>query len=74
MKPKRQTITEQIRKAIRQSGMTRYRISQETGINQGTLSRFMSGEVKAMKSDTLDRLADLLDLEIVTRNGKPKGK
>ena len=59
-------IRDEIRKAIKASDKTRYRLSKETGIVQSQLSRLMSGE-KGVSLDNLERLADALDLEIVIR-------
>ena len=59
-------IRDEIRKAIKASNKTRYRLSKETGIVQSQLSRLMSGE-KGVSLDNLERLADALDLEIVIR-------
>ena len=50
--------------AIEASGQTRYRISQDTGIAESVLSRFMSGET-GLAVETMERLADYLGLEIV---------
>ena len=38
---KKKTFTEQLRKAIRDSGMTRYAISVHAGIAQSTLCKFL---------------------------------
>ena len=57
-------LSDQVRSEIESSGLSRYRISMETGISQSNLSRFMAG-TQAMSSDTLDRLAVLLRLSIV---------
>lgn len=74
MGKRRVRLSEQIRRAIRDCGLTRYAISKETGIAQETLSRFMSGE-RGMSMQSLDILADLLNLDIVARKGpKPKGR
>ena len=43
--------------------MSRYEIWKVTGIDQGTLSRFVAGKA-GMTIDSLDRLADLLRLNI----------
>ena len=67
--------SDQIRKAIDASGMTRYQISKATGIAQSTLSRFMAGH--AMSTDVLDALAPVLGLSIVVKRsagGKGHGK
>lgn len=63
MSKRRVKLSEQIRRAIRDCGMTRYVISKATGIAQETLSRFMSGE-RGLPMKTLDTLADFLDLNI----------
>lgn len=71
--PKRRVkLSEQIRRAIARCGMTRYGISQETGIDQSTLTRFMSGE-RGLPTKTLDTLADFLNLNIVV-GGRTKSK
>ncbi|MCH8067640.1 MAG: helix-turn-helix transcriptional regulator [Nanoarchaeota archaeon] len=54
-------------------GQTRYRISMETGIDQSTLSRFMSGE-RGLPTTTLDKLADYLDLNITVGKGRKSRK
>lgn len=63
-------IVEAMRKAIEASGKTRYRLSQETGIDQAQLSRFMTGE-KGLSFDAMERLADALGIEMVL---KPKDR
>ena len=70
---KRLKLSDQIRQAVETCGMTRYAISQETGIDQATLSRFVSGE-RGLSLATLDRLADFLDLNItIGKRRKSKG-
>ena len=64
MGKRRLKLSEQIRRAITDCGTTRYVISKETGIDQATLSRFMSGE-RGLPTKTLDTLADFLNLNIV---------
>jgi predicted transcriptional regulator len=66
------TPSDQLRRIIRQSGMTRYQIAKASGVPQSSLSRFMDG--KHTSTDTIDRLAKVLKLEIVTRNDKDKTK
>ena len=55
--------SEQIRRAVKRCGVTRYRISKETGIDQATLTRFMSGE-RGLPMRTLDVLGEYLRLRI----------
>lgn len=59
-------LLENMRQAIEASGRTRYRIAQESGIEQSTLSRLMSGGTD-LRVSTVETLADVLELEIITR-------
>ena len=68
---KKTTFSETLRQAIEDSGLSRYRISQETGIEQSALSRFMSGKT-GLSTSTIDKLAELLGLELVVRGPKKK--
>jgi transcriptional regulator with XRE-family HTH domain len=65
------TLTGEIRRAVDACGMSRYRLCKELGIAQSTLSRFMSGQA-GLSLDTLDRLAELLDLHITA--GRPPAR
>ncbi len=73
MARRRAKLSDQIRRAVDDCGQTRYRISMETGIDQGTLSRFMSGEY-GLPMRTLDMLADYLDLNITAGKGRKPRK
>jgi len=66
---RRPKLSDQIRRAIDASGLSRYRICMEIGLDQAVLSRFMQGK-SGLSVKTLDALADILRLEIVQR-GKP---
>ena len=64
------TMTEVLKAAIEQSGVSRYRIAQDTGILETSLSRFMRGET-SLRLDKADVLAEYLGLELVkNRKGK----
>ncbi len=65
-------LSDEIRRTVCQSKLTRYRISQETAIDQGTLSRFVHGKA-GLSMDALDRLATLLDLHVIVR-AKSRGR
>jgi len=65
---KRSKVSDQLRAVIESCGVSRYRISQDTGISESTLSMFMSGE-RGLTMKALDRLGAYLDLE-VTMKGK----
>jgi hypothetical protein len=66
MKRKPIKLTEQIRQAIDTCGKTRYQISQDTGIDQATLCRFM-GHKGGLSNPILDTLGEYLGLEIKQR-------
>jgi transcriptional regulator with XRE-family HTH domain len=66
-------ILQQIRDAIESSEKSRYRISKETGIDQGQLSKLMSG-LAGVSYEALEQLAECLNLEIIIRPKRKKGK
>ena len=65
-------VSDQIRQAIDDSGLTRYRIAQETGISETTLSLFCNGQ-RGLPMRTLDTLGEFLELK-VTLGRKPETK
>ncbi len=65
-------LTDQLRQAIDDSGLTRYRIAQETGINEAALSKFYLGQ-RGLSMKALNALGDFLQLNI-TMGRKPKKK
>jgi transcriptional regulator with XRE-family HTH domain len=56
-------LSERLRQAIRDCGESRYALSKRTGIDQSTLTRFMSGE-RGLRLDVVDVLAEALGLEL----------
>ena len=65
-KQRRKKLSDQVRQAVKDSPLSGYRISKETGIDQSHLSKFRRGEC-SMSLDCLDRLANVLHLEIAVR-------
>ena len=63
------SVSEVLRKAIEDSDDTRYRIAQETGISEPTLSRFMSRK-RGLSMEAIDALATYLGLELTPRKGR----
>jgi|CXWL01.1.fsa_nt_gi transcriptional regulator with XRE-family HTH domain len=55
------TITEVLRKAVRESGLSLYRISKDTGVVHASLLRFMSGE-RSLRLDIADQLLRYLGI------------
>lgn len=65
-------IYEQLRKVIKASGKSRYRISKDTGIDQSALSFFMSGKL-GLSVERLELLAKYLGYRVILerkRGGK----
>jgi transcriptional regulator with XRE-family HTH domain len=72
MAEKRRRFSDEIRAAVERSGLSRYAICKSLGIPQSSMSRFMSGE-NWLGQDTIDALAELLDLRVVAGK-RPKKK
>ena len=67
-------MTDQVRQAISDCGLTRYRIAQDTGIDESTLAKFFHG-TRGLSLNNLDLLCEYLGLRIVmdrkpTKRGK----
>ncbi|HVK13701.1 MAG TPA: helix-turn-helix domain-containing protein [Gemmataceae bacterium] len=56
-------LSDQVRRAVDDSGLSRYRIAKEIGVAESTMSRFMSGQ-GGLSLANLDALADLLGLNV----------
>lgn len=61
-------IVETIRKRIKACGKTRYRISQDTGVDEATLCRIIAG--KACSTETADILLKYFGLTIAKKSKK----
>jgi transcriptional regulator with XRE-family HTH domain len=70
---KHDKVSAQVRRAIEGCGMTRYAISKQTGIDQATLSRFMSGE-GGLSTEALDAIGELIGLKVTLENARRAGK
>ena len=68
MARKQHSFSEQLRQAIGQDERSRYRISMETGIPQGQLSRFMHDK-GGLSLRSVDRLCECLGLAMTKRTG-----
>ncbi len=58
------TISDQLRSALCSCGQSTYYVSQETGIDQGTLSKFKKGSV-GLGLANVDKLAAFLRLRLI---------
>lgn len=72
-KKQRLSLSDELRQAIERSGLSRYSIWQQTGIDQGSLSKFMDGE-RGLGMESIDKLADLLGLHIAVEPRRSKGR
>lgn len=63
-------LSDQIREAIAECGVSRYKIAKETGINESGLAKFFNRR-QGLSLDALDRLAEVLNLQICVA-GKAK--
>ena len=75
-KKQRLSLSDELRQEIERSGVSRYSIWQQTGIDQGSLSKFMDGE-RGLSIESIDTIAELLGLHICTADAKsrrPKGR
>ena len=70
---KSKKLTDQLRQAIDDSGMTRYRIAQETGISEATLSKFYLRQ-RGLSVEALNALGECLQLTIHLNRQPDKGK
>jgi transcriptional regulator with XRE-family HTH domain len=69
MGKQRVKLSDQIRRAVDASGLSRYRVCKELGFSQASMSRFMSGH-SGLSMEVLDALADLLELNITAGAGR----
>ena len=70
---KAKRFSDEIRRVIETSGMSRYAICKKLRMDQGAMSNFMHGK-RGMELSTLDRLAAFLDLHITRGAGSMRRK
>jgi len=67
-------LTDQLRKAIDDCGLTRYEIAKQTGIDESALAKFYNGQ-RGLSMKALNALGEFLQLKIVLgRKPEKKGK
>ena len=73
-KNRKNLMTDQLRQAIDDSGLTRYRIAKETGISESALAQFYNGH-RGLSMEALNALGEFLQLKIMLgRRPHQKGK
>jgi transcriptional regulator with XRE-family HTH domain len=60
------TVSEALKRSIEASGVSRYRISKETGVEESALSRFVNGR-RSLDLRSVDEVATYLGLELVAK-------
>jgi transcriptional regulator with XRE-family HTH domain len=73
MAKKRIKLSDQVRRAVDESGLSRYRICKQLGLAESTMSKFMSGK-GGLAMETFDALADLLGLNITREKTKERNE
>lgn len=66
-------LVDQIRRAIDESGLTRYQIAKETGIDESALAKFYNGH-RGLSMEALNALGICLRLRIVMEREIDEGK
>lgn len=64
-------LTDQLRQAIDDSGLTRYQIAKETGIDESALAKFYNGH-RGLSMEALNALGECLHLTITLGRKPPK--
>ena len=72
-KKRSKLVSDQVRQAIDDSGLTRYRISKETGISETALALFYNGQ-RGLSMKALNALGEFLQLTIHLGRKPEKGK
>jgi plasmid maintenance system antidote protein VapI len=70
---RRESFSDQLRRAIDESGMSRYAVCKAIGVHQSTMSKFMNGK-GGMSIEALDRLGELLGLHVTGKRPKRRGE
>ena len=73
-KKRAQLMTDQLRQAIDDSGLTRYEIAKQTRIDESALAKFYNGQ-RGLSMEALNALGEFLQLRItIGRTPNEKGK
>ena len=64
-------FNEQLRLAIKRSGLSRYAIAQATGVDQSQLSKFAAGKA-GLSIEAIDSICDLIGAKLTTKQTTAK--
>jgi predicted transcriptional regulator len=68
---RRQKLSDQLRRMIDDSGLTRYEIAKRAAIDESALAKFYNGHA-GLSLKAMDRLGECLNLEIIIRRKPTK--
>lgn len=71
MTAKQMKLGDQIRRAMKASGLGNNELSRAVDIDKGAMSRFMSGK-RGLSLEVLDRLAEVVKVDVVARGVKAR--
>ena len=66
-------VTDQLRRLVRESGVTCYQIAKATGVSNAALSRFLSGE-RGLSCEAMDALGEYFGWQVIAKGHKPEPK
>ena len=72
-KRKKAGLAEQLRAAIRESGVSRYGLAKQTGLSYAVVHRFVAGE-RDITLATATKITDVLGLELKAVRAAQKGR
>ncbi len=61
------TISEQLRRFIKDSGLSTYQLERETGVHNSMVSRFLRDE-RGLRIEAVDALCEQLKLRLVSKD------
>jgi hypothetical protein len=64
-RPKRKTLSDQLRHIVETGPLTRYRISKSSGVDPSQLLRFMRGDGR-LTNDSMDKIGKVLKLRLIS--------
>ena len=60
------SLIETLRRAIEDSGLTRYEIAKRSGVHKSALSRFVTGE-RSLSIESIEKIAPVVGVTITAR-------
>lgn len=69
MRKKKTDLAQQVRAVFKSSGMSRFELSNRSGVSYSIVHRFIGGD-RDVTSTTLSKLADVLGLELQVKKAR----